>query len=58
MGRAAARPAFTESSRKVCEPEQSNVLPRCDTGPAGRFAFVFKEIAFLWRDRHKGGDRR
>lgn len=56
--RAVAVPALTESSTKVCELEQSNDLPRCDTGPAGRVAFVFRKIALLWRGRHKGDDRR
>lgn len=55
--RAVAVPASMESSPKVCV-EQAYDLPWCDTGPAGRFAFVFREIALLWRTHQTGDDRR
>lgn len=30
-------------------------VPTCGTGPAGRYLFVFKELARLWRRPRSGG---
>ena len=38
-----------EASPPAC-PADRDAVPGCDTGPAGRVAFVARELADLWRE--------